>query len=70
MALTVRKKQGALPAGAAENADALNAVKAFGESMDFNALRLAAMQSFLGITSGTTTADDASLILAGQVFGA
>jgi len=54
-----------------DSADNLNAVKAYRpQVMDLNGLQLASLRSFLGFTATSTTADDASLILATQVFGA
>jgi hypothetical protein len=54
-----------------DDQSAILAGHAYRPAPDLTALQHAALRSFLGITAGSSpTADDASLILATQVFGA
>ena len=58
------------PGGAADPATAVQGLRPFLHPTDLTALRLAGLQNFLGIGGAASTPDDASAILATQVFGA
>lgn len=45
-------------------------VRVFLPPMNHSALALSSVRAYLGITAGSSTPDDASAILATQVFGA